>query len=216
MTPAALIDSALTNFEGLDPNDGGNARARAQLLVLLQMTQDEVEDEREGLSYLYKSANVTILTGTNSIDVPSDFRDIGPEGSVWIPALNRELDGPLHQQEIITRRQGDVIESEVFCYAIWARKFQTITVAQDTVLQVNYLQLSPTLLDDTTDQFLMPPEFHTRVLLPGVLSKCNRIKDELRDTMGDIYEKNKSIFFRRIRSRRGAIQVFPQQEGTLT
>lgn len=217
MTPSAIIDSALTSFEGLDATDGGNARARAQLLVLLQMVQDELEDRPGGLQYLYTVATLTINANANSVAFPTNYRDMGPEGSLWIPSLNRPLNGPLHQQQIVEARlaNGDQAD-EIWDFGVWDSKFQTVKAASATVMSLYYLKLSPTLTDADTAQLLMPAQYHNWVVLPGVLSRCNRIKDELRDTMGEVYTTNKAQFWVRERPRRAALDRMPQQEGTLT
>lgn len=218
MTPKALIDAALTLFEGLDPDDGGNARARAQLLALQQMVQDELEDRPGGLQYLYTvDTTLTIAANANSVAFPTNYRDMGPEGSLWIPSLNRQLNGPLHQQEIVAKRldSGDQAD-EIWDFGVWDNKIQTVKAASDTALALYYLKLSPTLTDADTPQHFMPAQYHNWVLLPGVLSRCNGIKDELRDTMGTVYKDNKAQFWTRERPRRAALQVMPQQEGTLT
>lgn len=222
LTTKTAIGGALKYFEGLTQDDLANSKNRSQLLILLQGIMDELENERD-LKFLYKTETITVLQGTSSIALPTDFKEIGEEGSVWIPALNREVIGPKQQQEVLRERlRGSSSPKEVEIYGLWDSLFQTVVAPVDTVIDLYYVR-TPTALQDSSDiseagidnstVFLLPSHYHYSVLMPGLLSRSNIVKDELKQTMAEVYERNKAKMYVRERARRGDIEMFPEYEG---
>lgn len=216
MTPQSLIDAALTYFEGLDPNDLGNLRNRAQALLLLQQVLDEVENERD-LKYLYKDdATMTLAAAGTTATPPTDYRDMGMEGKLYVPLLSRDVEGPKMDQEILDARYYNgqaprCIEE----FGFWNGLFQFAVADAAYAFQLHYLRKTAILVDDTTP-FVMPVQYHSTVLLSGVLSRTNMVKDELRNEQANVHQRNKAQMYVRERPRRGGVQVWPAQPGVAT
>lgn len=225
MTVGEIISRGLLYFEGLTPDDLANTRNRAQFLLMLQQVEYEVENGRD-LQYLYKDdLTITLAQGGNTAIPPADYRDMGAGGKIYVPAIPRELDGPKQDSEILALRYenggaGRCIEE----FGYWNKLFQFAVADAAYTFAVHYLRQSqlladstdPTLAVDNSTVLLMPLEYHYTVLLSGVLSRSNMVKDELRNEQANVYERGKAQMYVRERPRRGGVQTWPTQPGVLT
>jgi hypothetical protein len=222
VTVGEIISKGLLYFEGLDPSDLAQTRNRAQALLLLQQVLFEVENERD-LKYLYKDdATLTLASGASTMAPPADYRDMGMEGAIWVPALSRNIDGPKQDEEIFRLRYENgnaprIIEE----FGFWAGLFQFAKADALYTFTLHYLQQSqtivdssdPTLVVDDSTVLLMPVQYHHTVLLSGMLSRTNMVKDELRNAQAEVFNRNRAQMFVRERPRRGGPQIWPQQPG---
>lgn len=223
MTVGEIISRGLVYFEGLSADDLSAPRNRMQFLLMLQQVEYEVENGRD-LKYLYKDATITLAQSGTTSTPPADYRDMGAEGKIYVPTLNRDVDGPKQDDEILSLRyENGQAPRCIEEFGYWNKLFQFAVADAAYSFAIHYLRQSqllqdstdPTLVVDDSTVLLMPTEYHYTVLLAGVLSRSNMVKDELRNAQDGIYRSGLAQMYVRERPRRGGIQQWPMQEGVL-
>jgi hypothetical protein len=188
--PDGLIDSTLAYYDGVDPDDGDNAARRAQLLQFLQHVYEYVRNYREW-QFTYKTGTITILAGTTSIAVPTDFMEFGGNGHLYDPSRRlRMIEATIHDFE---RLRQELTASPDYYFAVIDDKIHvTVAPAANRALTIIYRTKPETLADGTTT-ILMPDRYANLTLLPALIYRAQQSKNDARDTWGSQFRDGLSM-----------------------
>lgn len=183
MTTQELINEAISYYDDSPSDDAQNTNRRLRVLFCAQQTVEEVW---ESFPWPFKQATTTatISAGNNYFNLPADFASFGMWGGVYYSKVRlAEVD----LEWIIDYRLSGYGTLDAFALSqstdsdsANTRQGQTISMAGNTTLNVYYDKLPPTLVDAANNHELynIPGQYHRGVILPGVVSKLQRSKDD--------------------------------------
>lgn len=187
LTTSAFIDAILLRTENQTSTDAANSPRRTRILEWSQQLFEEVWNLRPW-SWTMDTATITVAAAANSVALPSDFQEFGPEGGAWQatgitnPRRLQEVN-PQIVQELQNGSQSFSIH-QVFAVFdrddnVGTQEFQVGKCSSSTNFTLLYKRLAPTLVDatDSTNNLQqIPASWHYSVLLPGVQALSARSK----------------------------------------
>ncbi len=163
MQTASLITQVLTVVDNIpNPASGAHAGRRARYLAYAQEGMGELWLDPKELSWTRKDGTVAIAAAGSSGLLPTDFRKLGRDGTVWAPG---DQDDPMEARpaaEIQRLQQSAFRTSTPAVYAIFGQDPTTrrgllqVPVASGayTLTLRAYLARVPTLADTDSDSGL--------------------------------------------------------------
>lgn len=188
MTTGSLLDSWLVEYD-YSASSSDNTAVRVKGLDKANEVSDEFWLEFDGADFQYKSATVSLASGTNSIAGPTDFYKTGDKGGVYISVSAGNVQrltylppGELRQMQL---ENGTATGLPAY-FTIFAMDGTTdlipeihVDVVADAtyVLTVDYVMTAPVLTDATTtasNLHIWPSMYHTTIL-KGVFARGARV-----------------------------------------
>jgi hypothetical protein len=214
MTSSALIDAVLSFTDNVDSTDADYTNRRARILRAAQEIVDEVWNYR---NWGFAQRNASVAVDSTSIGpLPADFMDIGDFGGVY---LANDLLEQVHPQELLrlrARAQADQGIYSIFGeYTSGANKGLKqihLPKVSSATLDIWYQSVSPTLIDqtDATNNLpLVPVQYHSTVVLAGVVYKTRKSKGEISDWYKR-YQDGLAYMWTREKPRKGTVQRMPR------
>lgn len=178
MDVVAAIDQILARTDNVSPADADYTDRRTRCLEYLREIQTEVWFYDQW-RFRRRSAAVAFTANDPSSDLPTDFLDIGPYGSVT-RADGVKLDWVPEHRIILSRKSGHTTATPEV-YSIFGQSTTTPFPQQLQVempssafsLDLEYEAVPPTLDETTNTNNLkkIPESYHQLVIIPGVRYK---------------------------------------------
>ena len=182
MTPRDLISIVISDYDSVDPTDSDNTALRAKYLRFLQHIYNYVWNVREW-EWTYKEAPLTIVSGADSVALPTDFQSIGQQGTLFDSGGTPLYPKARYVVERMRRAGGGW-----GFFAVWGGKIQVPSiVSSDTLFNFFYRQRAETLADDTTEM-VVPDRYAYTVFLPGLVFRSQEKKVDERKTWSEQFQ----------------------------
>ena len=185
-TPKALIDSVISDVDGIDPTDVDNALLRAKYLRALQQIHNFVWNVREWEWTYKESAALSMTAGTNYVALPIDFGSIGQQGSLFDE--NRRIRLYPKAKYVIERMRRETSGSNSPIFAVWEGKIQIPYVVASTTPFRLFHRLRPPVLADGIVEMSIPDRWTDVVLYPGLVWKSMTKKQDDRQTWAQQFQ----------------------------
>lgn len=189
MNVTNLIDQVLARTDNTGPTDADNADRRLRILEYLTEIFTEVWFYSQW-RFRRRSVNLTVPALAASVELPADFLDIGPYGSVMrTDGTGVKLDWQPEHIINVSRRSGfQTTTPEQYSIfgqqtiAPYQQLLQIETNPAAVVLELNY-EIIPPALDEVANVEklnLIPASYHQLVLVPGTRYKTQASKGDAR------------------------------------
>jgi hypothetical protein len=179
VTGASLIDLVLSYWENISPDDVDNTQRRARILLYTQMTVDEIRRSHPW-PFAMTSTSLVVAPGDMNVDLPTDFDSITRYGGLY-----RTSDGALYVEIPIAELQyaRNMGDEGGLVYAIFEKKIQTLVHTSGVDFTLNYKRYADAIADDGATELedAIPTRYHHTVVLPGVITKAQVAKGDVRD-----------------------------------
>jgi hypothetical protein len=191
---ASLIDDVIANFDGKDLTKGSATALRAKILAVAQRTADKVWYKYQW-PFKIKSGSVSLTSGIG--DLPSDFHNIGPHGSVYRAVYQPLQWRPLQKVMMLQTESAKADQSTIYAIGdtyndsgTMKRRIHCYPLETATIYLI-YERTSPVLLDQSTpstDGMLEWPTAFYDVIYEGVVWR------RMRSVGNTQYQDQKQIF----------------------
>jgi len=188
MNAYALNSKVLTFFGSVDPTDANSTALRAVALDRAQEAHDEFWMFMDGADFQRKTTTITVTSGNNYADLPSDFMKFGDRGQLVLRVSDsdRRALEPLTDIEIFQYQESNGSSTGIpqfYCVMLQQGSDYTPLVQFDIkanatyTLSLLYFKVPPTLTDtndNTSGLQFTPVEYHSAVMFKGALAKYSR------------------------------------------
>ena len=173
MDTATLISKVIDTYDHVSGADSDNSARQAKILQYAQEVVEEVWYHREW-AWRYKASSIAV--SGNGADLPGDFHSFGENGGLYTQTGYKLQEN--HGALVFGESYSDNSSYPIFAIygqnEITGAKSLFVSSGQDLTLDIAYLRVAPTLVNDYFDngqlQFI-PVAYHNTVILPGVVYK---------------------------------------------
>lgn len=172
-----LITRALKRIDNIpDPTNGAHASKRERYLEIIQECVNQLYLDPHGFSWTKKDGSVSISLGASSGLLPTDFKEVGKEGTVWGPGSPDEpMDSiPVYMVRKIQESESPTSLPEVYAISgidpTTKQQLIQVPVAAGayTLTLKDYKKQAPTIVDASSGSNLdeVPADYHLGVIFP--------------------------------------------------
>lgn len=179
-----MLDQTLQAYDIVPPSDAQYAARRARLLIYLQQMYNLTWNFRPWVWTYKEGAQVTWLSGANSITLAAlaaDFMEFGPEGSLYDP--NRKIRFKEKSPYIVERVRNEMTTNydnyPFFC--IYGAAVQFPYTATSNITLLPFYRFLPETLADNATAMVLPDRWAVSVMLPALVMRAQLSKNDARD-----------------------------------
>lgn len=221
MNTKTLIDAVLNYTDNIGATDADNATRRARILQYAQEVFDYVWLYADW-HWAYRDDAGEALDADGFMPAPADFSRFGGKGGLFRVSDGRKCTEGYDMAEFARMYNTGYRDNlERFCRwgqdpTTGGQRFRFFSTGGLNLIDSLYLAVPPTLvdIDDTTTNnlFFIPEQYHSTVLLPGVVAKTRTSKGDMRDFDKEFLKGLALMHAKEVVNQTGA-QVLPLTRG---